>query len=143
MSWRGEEGGIAAAKAGHDVVMAPHEQTYLDYYQVSDREAEPLSIGGDLPLEKVYAFEPVPPGLSPEEAKHILGGQGQLWTEYLPRPELVEYMAFPRACALAETLWSAADARDEEDFRTRLRVHLRRLDRMNVNYRPLDAAPKL
>lgn len=141
MSWRGEEGGIAAARAGHDVVMAPEQKTYLDYYQSSNREGEPLSIGGHLPLEKVYAYEAVPDALTPEEAKHVLGGQGQLWTEYMPRTQNIEYMAFPRACALSETLWSAATARDWEDFSARLRVQLRLLDRMNINYRPLDLQP--
>lgn len=136
MSWRGEEGGIAAAKAGHDVVMAPHEQTYLDYYQTSNREGEPLSIGGDLPLAKVYEYQPIPRALSAEEAGHVLGGQGQLWTEYMPRPESVEYMAFPRACALAEALWSSPQPRDFDEFRLRLRPHLRLLDRLNINYRP-------
>lgn len=139
MSWRGEEGGITAAREGHDVVMAPEQKTYFDYYQSSNREGEPLSIGGDLPLEKVYAYEPIPAALTPEEVKHVLGGQGQLWTEYMPRTQNIEYMAFPRACALAETLWSAADARDWGDFSARLRVQLRLLDRLNINYRPLDA----
>ncbi len=81
--------------------MAPEQKTYFDYYQSPNREAEPLAIGGDLSLETVYAYEPVPAGLTPEEAKHVLGGQGQLWTQYLPRPENIEYMAFPRACACA------------------------------------------
>ncbi|RYX84286.1 beta-N-acetylhexosaminidase [bacterium] len=138
MSWRGEEGGVAAAKAGHDVVMAPHQQTYLDYYQTSNRDGEPLSIGGDLPLSKVYAYEPIPQSLSADEAKHVLGGQGQLWTEYMLRPESVEYMAFPRACALAEALWSSVQPRDFDEFLSRLEIHLRLLDRMNVNYRPLN-----
>ena len=138
MSWRGEAGGIAAAQAGHDVVMAPHEQTYLDYYQSSQREDEPLSIGGDLPLEKVYAYEPVPDALSHGEAQHVLGGQGQLWSEYMPDSNHVEYMAFPRACALAERLWSARENRDFPDFEARLSGHLRLLSRLGIGYRALE-----
>ncbi len=137
MSWRGEEGGIAAARAGHDVVMSPNQQTYLDYYQSSNRDSEPLAIGGDLPLSKVYAYEPIPSSLTPDEAKHVLGGQGQLWTEYMPRPEIVEYMAFPRACALAEKLWSPAHSTDFAEFQARLKSHLQLLSRLNINYRPI------
>jgi hexosaminidase len=137
MSWRGEQGGIAAAKAGHDVVMAPHQHTYLDGYQIENQEAEPLAIGGHLPLEKVYAYEPIPSDLTAEEAKHVMGGQGQLWTEYMKTPEHVEYMAYPRACALAEVLWSQKTERDFTEFQTRLKPHLRFLDLLQVNYRPL------
>jgi hexosaminidase len=137
MSWRGEEGGIAAAQSGHDVVMVPHGQTYLDYYQSEDHEVEPLSIGGYLPLEKAYAYKPIPDSLSPEQAGRVIGGQGQLWTEYMPHPEHIEYMAYPRACALAEALWSTAP-RHYEEFLPRLKTHLRLLDRLNINYRPLD-----
>ncbi len=86
MSWRGEEGGIDAAKAGHDVVMAPNQFTYFDHYIAEDRATEPLAIGGFLPLEKVYGYEPIPPQLSAEESKHVLGAQGQLWTEYMKTP---------------------------------------------------------
>jgi hexosaminidase len=135
MAWRGVEKGVAAAKAGFDVVMAPMEFTYFDFYQSLDSSSEPLAIGGHLPLETVYAFEPVPPALSPEEARRILGVQGQLWTEYLPTPELVEYMAFPRACALAEVAWSAPAGRDYSRFLERLRPHLVRLDLAGIKYR--------
>ena len=138
MSWRGEEGGVAAAKAGHDVVMAPHQSTYFDYYQSSQRANEPLSIGGDLSLEKVYAYEPIPGALTTEEARHVLGGQGQLWSEYMPDTHHLETMAFPRACALAERLWGAPENRDFAEFSARLRNHLRLLDRLGVNYRALD-----
>jgi hexosaminidase len=141
-SWRGEEGGIAAAKAGHNVVMAPHYETYLDYYQSSDKDSEPLSIGGDLPLSKIYAYEPIPSNLTEKEAALVMGGQGQLWTEYMPNPNHVEYMAFPRACALSEILWSAQQPRDYEEFLSRLKGHLQLLDRLNVNYRPLDLDKK-
>ncbi len=138
MSWRGEKGGIAAAQAGHDVVMAPTGYTYLDYYQ-GPKESEPLGIGGMVTLDKVYSFEPIPKELSAAEARHVLGGQGQLWTEYLADGRQVEYMAFPRACALAEVLWSPADSRNFDAFRGRLAAHLQRLSIMDVNYRKLDA----
>ena len=137
MSWRGTEGGIAAARAGHDVVMAPTSHTYFDYYQSSDTTTEPFAIGGFLPLDTVYAFEPVPAALSAAEAKRVLGGQGQLWTEYLPDPKRVEYMAFPRACALAEVLWTPRAQRDYVDFTRRLTTHLERLAVLDVNYRPI------
>lgn len=137
MSWRGEEGGIKAAKMGHNAVMATNQYTYFDYYQ-GPKEDEPLAIGGDLPLEKVYKFNPVPAELSKDEAKHILGGQGQLWTEYMKTPEHVEYMAFPRTTALAEILWNHEDKEDYEKFKKRLKVQLERFDRIGVNYRKLD-----
>jgi len=137
MSWRGTEGGIAAAKAGHDVVMTPGNPTYFDHYQ-GDKTKEPLAIGGFTPLDKVYAYEPVPAGLTAEEAAHVLGSQGQLWTEYMPNYRQVEYMAFPRACALSEVLWSPKTSRDYDNFLDRLIIHLRRLNALDVNYRPLD-----
>lgn len=137
MSWRGVRGGVAAVSAGHDVVMAPNNYTYFDYYQSADRDAEPLAIGGYIPLEGAYAFEPVCEGIDAEHAHHVLGGQGQLWTEYIPTPEHAEYMAFPRLCALAEAVWTPAERRDYADFLARLAVHLRRLDGLNVHYHPL------
>jgi len=144
MSWRGMDGGIAAAKAGHDVVMAPTSYTYFDYYQSRDRATEPIGIGGYLPLRTVYAFEPIPPELTATEARRILGGQGQIWTEYIRAPEHVEYMTWPRGCALAEVLWSPSDARDYPDFRARLGVHLQRLKAMKINFRepgPEESTP--
>jgi hexosaminidase len=138
MSWRGVDGGIAAAKAGHDVVMAPTEFTYFDYYQSEDWSKEPKAIGGFVPLHKVYQFEPVPKELLPEEAKRILGAQGQLWSEYISTPEQMEYMGYPRLCALSEVLWSPREERSYEDFVVRLRAHLKRLDYLKVNYRPMD-----
>ncbi|MBV6504134.1 MAG: Beta-hexosaminidase [Fimbriimonadales bacterium] len=139
MSWRGNQGGIAAAKAGHDVVMAPNTHTYFDYYQSQDRSKEPHAIGGFLPLEKVYSFEPVPPELSPAEAARILGAQGQIWTEYIRTPQHVEYMMFPRACALAEVVWTKPERKNFSEFLVRLRTHLDRMREMGVNFRPLDA----
>ena len=136
MSWRGEEGGITAARAGHDVVMAPFSHTYFDYYQTDDRVTEPYSIGGLLTLETVYAFRPVPEALSPAEARHILGAQFQLWSEYMPKEVNVEFMAFPRGCAFAETVWHPEPG-DYHEFLGRLRTHARRLDALGVAYHPL------
>jgi len=138
MSWRGVTGGVAAVNAGHDVVMSPNIYTYLDYYQSEDREREPLAIGGYVPLDKVYDFEPVCEGIGETHAHHVLGGQAQLWTEYIPTLEHVEYMAFPRLCALAEVTWMPAESKDYADFLIRLGTHLRRLDALSVNYRALD-----
>jgi len=137
MSWRGERGGIAAAKEGHDVVMAPTGWTYFDYYQ-GPPEKEPLAIGGNLPLKKVYEYEPIPKEMKPEEAKHILGAQCQLWAEYLPTTRQVEYMAFPRAAAMSEVLWSPAERKDYTAFLVRLAQDLKRLDILDWNYRKLD-----
>ena len=95
----------------------------------------PLAIGGDLPLSKVYAFDPFPAELSEEERNHILGAQGQVWTEFIPTPEHAEYMAFPRACALAEVVWTSQEAREYAGFLERLAVHLARLDRIGIRYR--------
>lgn len=135
MSWRGTKGGIEAARTGHDVVMTPTKYTYFDYYQSADTTKEPLAIGGFLPLDSVYAFEPVPAELKPDEARHILGAQGQLWTEYMPDGRHVEYMAYPRGTALAEVLWTPVSRKSLTDFRQRLDTHLERLDRLRVNYR--------
>jgi len=137
MSWRGMAGGIAAAQAGHDVVMAPTSHTYFDYLQARDSVAEPPGQGGFLPLDTVYAFDPVPPTLTPDQAAHVLGAQGQVWTEYIRHPKDVEYMAFPRLVALAEVVWTPRERKDLADFHTRLEKHLARLNILDVNYRPL------
>ena len=134
MSWRGEEGGIAAARAGHDVIMTPGDSTYLDHYQTKDRKAEGVAIGGFLPIEKVYAYEPIPKELSEQEAKHVLGAQGQLWSEYIPDPKRMEFMAYPRACALAEVLWTPKAERSYEGFASRLETHKQRLTILDVNF---------
>ncbi|MCB0827019.1 MAG: family 20 glycosylhydrolase, partial [Armatimonadetes bacterium] len=130
MSWRGLEGGIEAAQAGHDVIMTPTSYCYLDYYQ-SDHPDEPLAIGGFLPLQTVYSFEPIPEALNAEESKYILGTQVNLWTEYIPTREKLEYMLFPRLCASAEIGWSAKD-REFGDFVHRLVPHLERLQKMGI-----------
>jgi hexosaminidase len=135
MSWRGEEGGIAAAKAGHDVVMTPEYATYFDHYQSQNKELEPLAIGGFLPLEKVYAYEPIPPQLTELEARHVLGAQAQHWTEYMKDAMQVEYMSFPRLTAFCEVVWSDKTSRNLDGFLTRLKPHLERLDLLKINYR--------
>jgi len=137
MSWRGEKGGIAAANAGHDVVMAPTSHTYFDYYQ-GPAEKEPLAIGGNLPLERVYRYDPLPKAIAPEKAGHVLGVQGQLWREYISTRSHLEYMAYPRATALAEVCWSEGGAKDYQKFLFRLRHHLKRFEVRGVNYRRLD-----
>ncbi|HEX6640169.1 MAG TPA: family 20 glycosylhydrolase, partial [Thermoanaerobaculia bacterium] len=141
MSWRGVRGGLEAARSGHDVVMAPTSHTYLDYYQSQDIATEPIAIGGFLPLERVYSFDPMPAELEPQFARHVLGGQAQLWTEYMKDPKKVEYMAFPRLTALAEAVWTPVARKSYEDYLRRLETHLLRLDRLDVNYRPL-AGPR-
>lgn len=143
MSWRGTAGGLAAARAGHDVVMTPGSHTYFDHYQSRNTQAEPLAIGGFLPLDTTYSYEPIPKGLEPEFAKHILGTQGQVWTEYLPDPKSVEYMAFPRVAALAEVLWTPREKKDFADFSARLVPHLQRLEALDVNFRRPDSAPRV
>jgi alpha-N-acetylglucosaminidase len=140
MSWRGEQGGIAAAQSGHDVIMAPTSHTYFDYYQ-GPRESEPLAIGGNLPLERVYQYEPVPAALTAEQAEHVLGAQAQLWSEYIADANHLQYMAYPRACALAEVLWSPGKDRRFDSFLMRLDAHLQRLRAAEVNFRPLDRTP--
>ncbi|MGH7701041.1 MAG: beta-N-acetylhexosaminidase [Gemmatimonadales bacterium] len=135
MSWRGTEGGIAAAKAGHDVIMTPTSHTYFDYYQSRDTLTEPTAIGGYLPLEQVYAYEPIPAALTAAEARHVLGTQGQHWTEYMQTSKQVEYMAFPRLTALAEVAWTPRERKDYAGFVARLDTHLERLARLDVNFR--------
>lgn len=135
MSWRGIEGGIAAAKAGHDVVMTPGTHCYFDHCQSADTAHEPEAIGGNLPLDKVYAYDPTPAELPPARRNHILGVQGNLWSEYLFAWRDVDYMAYPRAAALAEVAWTPQADRDYADFTQRLQPHLKRLDWLGVNYR--------
>jgi len=134
MSWRGISGGIAAAQAGHDVVMSPTSHLYFDYAQ-GDVRFEPPSGGGSIPLERVYAYEPVPDTLTADQARHILGAQGNVWTEYMPTSAQVEYMALPRMLALAEVAWSPRESRSWDGFVARLPARLRELDAMGVNYR--------
>lgn len=134
MSWRGMEGGVTAAKQGHDVIMAPAEFTYLNHYQTSDVDNEPPAASHILPLAQVYSFEPVPPELSPKEAAHILGAQGCVWTEYVKTQKHLEYMLFPRLLALSEVLWSPKESRSFTDFSRRLPAELSLLNEEGVNY---------
>lgn len=133
MSWRGVKGGLEASEAGHDVVMTPNSHCYFDYYQ-GDQDAEPLAWGGNLPLGKVYQFDPVVDGMSEEQAKHVLGGQANLWTEYVPTKAQAEYMTYPRLAALAEAVWSSKDNRNWEDFSNRVSSLFQRYGIMGVNY---------
>ena len=132
MSWLGEEGGIKAAQQHHEVVMAPYPKYYLDYWQANP-DSEPLAMGGPTLLRTMYDYNPVPAVLSPEEQKYIIGVEGCVWTEYMPTPARVEYMAWPRMCAIAESGWTKAE-KDWDGFTRRLETHLGRLDRLDVGY---------
>ncbi len=132
MSWRGEKGGIEAAKQQHKVIMTPTTYVYLDYDQ--SRHDDSLTIGGFIPLEKVYKYEPIPAELPVEDGRYILGGQANIWTEYMPWPSKVEYMMFPRVTALSEVLWSPKSARNWEDFQQRLPYELKRYDLWGTHY---------
>ena len=133
MSWRGTQGGIDAARQGHDVVMTPGSPCYFDHYQ-GPQDQEPLAIGGYNPLNKVYEFNPVPKELDAEAAPHILGGQANLWTEYVPNIQHAEYMTFPRIAAMAEALWSPKEVRSWEGFSRRIQLLMKRYDQMGLNY---------
>lgn len=133
MSWRGTEGGITAAKSGHYVVMSPGSHCYFDHYQ-ADPSQEPLAIGGFTPIEKVYDYDPVPNELSDSEKKFVMGAQANLWTEYMTNENQMEYMAYPRACALAEVLWTNKNNKNASRFFTNLEQHLSLLRTLNVNY---------
>jgi len=132
MSWRGTSGGIAAAKAAHDVIMTPGATCYFDRYQANPA-TEPLTIGGFLPLKAVYQYEPIPSELTDAEAKHILGAQANVWTEYIQNPENVEYMAFPRVSALAEVLWSSKETRNWDSFSKRMLTQFNRYRNLKIN----------
>ncbi|WDZ88523.1 beta-N-acetylhexosaminidase [Nocardiopsis sp. HUAS JQ3] len=141
MAWRERERGEAAARLGHETVMAPTSHVYLDYYQDGDTAAEPLAFGGGfVPLSTAFDFEPVPAALDGEVARRVVGAEAQMWTEYVATEEHTEYMLFPRLCAFAEAVWRQPDERghDRADFLARLRVHLERLEALGVGYRPLD-----
>ncbi|GAA4807452.1 glycoside hydrolase family 20 protein [Olivibacter ginsenosidimutans] len=133
MSWRGIDGGIAAAKQHHDVVMTPTDYLYFDYYQ-GEPYLEPLAIGGFVPLSKVYNYEPVPEQLTKDEAQYIKGVQGNVWSEFIHSPERVEYMAFPRAAALAEIAWSSPENKNWPDFQRRMVAQYKRYDQLDINY---------
>ena len=134
MSWRGESGGIAAAKQHHDVVMTPNNYLYFDYYQSLDKANEPLAIGGYLPLETVYSYEPMPKELTADEARHIIGVQANIWTEYMPTFKQMQYMALPRLAALSEVQWSQPALKDYNSFTNRLTEFTHMYDRLGYNY---------
>ncbi|MGA2244048.1 MAG: beta-N-acetylhexosaminidase [Verrucomicrobiota bacterium] len=139
MDWIG--GGAESAASGHDVVMTPArpiDYCYFDHYQSTNQAAEPKAIGGYLPLRRVYEFDPLPEKLAPEFQTHVLGGQANLWTEYVPNFRQVEYMMFPRLGALSEDDWSPKTARDWDDFQKRTALNEKRLDVLGVNYRALS-----
>jgi hexosaminidase len=132
MSWRGIKGGIEAARQNHDVIMTPGSHVYLDHSQTKKEDS--VTIGGFLPIQTVYSYEPVPTELSAEEAKHVLGAQGNVWTEYMGSPRKVEYMLFPRIGALSEVLWSPASKKNWVEFQPRLAQQVKRYDLWKVNY---------
>ncbi len=133
MSWRGVQGGIEAASKGFDAIMTPNGYCYFDYYQTQERDKEPFGIGGNLPLERVYSYEPFD-GIAPGAEKHILGVQANLWTEYIATPQHLEYMLLPRMCALSEVQWCAADKKDYARFDASLDHSFEILDAMGMNY---------
>lgn len=132
MSWRGEKGGIEAAKQNHDVIMTPGSHVYLDHAQSKPEDS--VTIGGYLPIKTVYSYEPVPKELSAAEGKHVLGAQGNMWTEYMSNTRKVQYMLFPRLAALSEVLWSPAERKDWADFEKRLQLQLKRYNLWKINY---------
>lgn len=133
MSWRGMDGGIEAAKQKHNVVMTPNTYVYMDYYQSADTDLEPDAIGGYLPLEKVYSFEPTA-GISPEDQKYVIGAQANLWTEYIPTFSQVEYMIMPRIDAVADIQWSDPSKKDYQTFLPRAARMTQLYDRLGYNY---------
>ncbi len=133
MSWRGEEGGIAAARMGHAAVMTPTSPLYFDYYQ-GDPSLEPPAFGGHNTLKKVYSFEPIPAVLTAEEGKMIMGAQANHWAEFITAPDHLEYMAFPRLAALSEVVWSPKEHRDWDDFSRRMNSQYRRYDKAGIRY---------
>lgn len=132
MSWRGEEGGVAAATQNHNVVMTPGEYVYFDHSQTKNEDS--VTIGGYLPLEKVYSYEPVPKDLDVAKSNYVQGAQANLWTEYIANPGKAEYMIFPRMSALSEVLWSPKEKRDWTDFEKRLQTQFKRYDLWKANY---------
>jgi hexosaminidase len=143
MAWRGGDIAMRAALAGHDVVATPVIPTYFDYAQ-TDEETEPLAIGGPVTIEQVAALSPLPPDWPDQAASHLIGTQFQLWSEYIPDPRALDYLAFPRACALAEVAWHGAPApwataaADRPALSGRLAAHLGRLRAAGIEYRPLE-----
>ena len=132
MSWTGEQGGIHAAKAKHNVVMTPGGWCYFDHSQTKNEDS--ITIGSYLPLEKVYGYEPIPESLTEDEAKYIMGAQGNVWTEYMAYPSKIEYMIFPRMSALSEVLWSSKENKSWPSFEKKLLHEFKRYDNFKINY---------
>lgn len=132
MSWRGEDGGIQAAKENHQVIMTPTTYVYLDYSQTENEDS--VVIGGNLPVEKVYSYEPIPAALNAEQAKYVLGAQANVWSEYMSNPRKVEYMIFPRLTALSEVLWSPKEKKDWNSFEKRMQTQFKRYNLWKTNY---------
>ncbi len=140
MSWRGEQGGISAAQQGHNVIMSPGSHMYVDHAQAKDAQTEPLSIGGFLPLDVVYSYNPLPAVLTDEQKKFVLGVQANMWTEYVATDNKLEYMLFPRVAALSEVGWTKPENKDYQAFSTkRLPVFLRNIEKADINYRIPEA----
>jgi len=133
MSWRGMDGGVQATRKGHNVIMSPYQYAYFDYYQSLDTETEPCA-AGFLPIEQVYKFEPIPPGLTQVEQKHILGAQANLWTEHIRTTSHVEYMLMPRIAALCEVQWMNSEKKNYSDFLNRLPQLIKMYDLLGYNY---------
>lgn len=141
MSWRGEEGGIQAANMGNDVVMTPNDFVYLDHYQGAV-EVEPISIGGYTTLEETYSYEPVPEGIAEDKQKHVIGSQGNVWTEYMYTGDIVEYRTYPRMLAIAEYTWTPKNMKNYPDFARRINNAYVRMDMHNINYHiPMPEGP--
>jgi hexosaminidase len=132
MSWRGEKGGIEAAQQHHTVIMTPTTYVYFDYSQTKQEDS--LTIGGYLPVETIYKYEPLPSSLSADEQKYIIGAQANVWSEYMSNPAKVEYMIFPRLTALSEVLWSPKESKNWDDFKNRLPQQYKRYDLWQVKY---------
>lgn len=133
MSWRGIEGGVKAAKNGHDVIMSPNTHSYFDYYQ-GNPKYEPVAFNKYLPIDQVYMFDPVPDRFTKSEAEHVLGGQANVWTEYIPDMNQLEYMVFPRIAALSEAVWTKPENKNWDDFIDRLQAMVKRYDALSINY---------
>jgi hexosaminidase len=132
MSWRGEEGGIAAAKENHQVIMTPGTHVYLDASQTKNEKE--VTIGGFTNLEKIYSYEPIPKELNAQQAKYVMGAQGNVWTEYMANPAKVEYMIFPRLSALSEVLWSPKEKKNWSAFQTKIETQKKRYEMWGANY---------
>lgn len=138
MSWRGEAGGLAAARSGHNVIMTPNSHLYLDYYQEDPLKSKKKQIGGYIPLQKVYSYDPVSKDLTPDEQQYIIGVQANLWTEFVMDEDHAAYMLFPRVLALSEVAWTHADHKSWDSFRKRVNVHIPQLINRGINSYPLS-----